>query len=168
VIPAGTYSWWFNSIRYNANPARKLSGEAVWQHHYGFFGGDLNVLQLRPRLKVTEQVSVELQYELNRGKFQPGKFADETGTFPSTEGRFTDHVVNTRLNYNFNNEWLTSTTVQYNNNESFLGFNFRLNYIFRPGDDFFLVYNEGRRVGGILDGQRERTVQAKVTYSFDY
>ena len=171
VIPRGTYSWWYNSIRYNGNPARKLSGMFVWQRHYGFFGGDLTILQLQPRWKLTEQFSVETQYELNRATFRPGKYKDkagEAGTFPDQGGRFTDHVVNMRINYNFSNQWLTSTTVQYNNTDSFLGFNFRLNYIFRPGDDLFVVYNEGRRVGGLLDGQKDRTLQVKLTYSFDY
>ncbi len=102
---------------------------------------------------------------------------DDDGIFPDTDGKFTDHVVNTRLNYNFNNQWLTSTTIQYNSSDSFLGFNFRLNYIFRPGDDLFLVYNEGRqpvfddeghRVAGLLDGRRDRSLQVKLTYSFDY
>ena len=168
VIPPGVYSWWYNSVRYNGNPARKLSGMFVWQRHYGFFGGDLSILQLQPRLKLTEQLSVEMQYELNHATFQPGKFTNEAGAFSGQEGSFTDHVVNTRINYNFSNQWLTSTTVQYNNTDSFLGFNFRLNYIFRPGDDLFLVYNEGRRVGGLLDGQKDRTLQVKLTYSFDY
>ena len=168
VIPPGVYSWWYNSIRYNGNPARKFSGQLSWQTHYGFFGGKLSTVALQPRLKLTEQLSIETQYELNHATFRPGKFTNEAGTFPDREGRFTDHVVNTRINYNFSNQWLTSTTVQYNNTDSFLGFNFRLNYIFRPGDDFFLVYNEGRRVGGILDGQKDRTLQMKLTYSFDY
>ena len=178
VIPPGTYSWWYNSVRYNVNPARKLSGVFVYQQHYGFFGGDLEILQLQPRLKLTEQLSVETRYELNRASFRKGTYSDsepdkegnfpEKLNFPDVDGRFTDHVVNTRINYNFNNQWLTSTTVQYNNNDSFLGFNFRLNYIFRPGDDFFLVYNEGRRVGGLLDGQKDRTLQVKLTYSLDY
>jgi hypothetical protein len=76
--------------------------------------------------------------------------------------------VSTRLNYNFNNQWLTTTIVQYNNSENFFGFNFRLNYIFRPGDDFFLIYNEGRIYGGPFDGQKDRTLQTKLTYSFDF
>ena len=85
--------------------------------------------------------------------------------------------MNFRVNYNFNNQWLTTTTLQYNNVDSFAGINFRLNYIFRPGDDIFLVYNEGfravfddnnRRVAGLFDGQRDRSLQLKLTYSFDY
>ena len=90
------------------------------------------------------------------------------GNFPNSKASFTDHVINSRVNYNFNNQWLTSTSIQYNNTDSFVGFNFRLNYIYRPGDDFFFIYNEGRRVDGPFDGQLDRTMQAKLTYSFDY
>ncbi|MCH7978073.1 MAG: hypothetical protein IH935_03725, partial [Acidobacteria bacterium] len=51
------------------------------------------------------------------------------------------------------------------------------NYIFRPGDDLFLVYTEGRqsvfddegfRIAGLTDGRRDRSLQVKLTYSFDY
>jgi hypothetical protein len=86
--------------------------------------------------------------------------------------------VNARVNFNLNNRWLTTTTIQYNNADDFWGYNFRLNYIFRPGDDFFLIYNEGRQGGGLYrDGIRlndparehnDRTFQAKLTYSFDF
>ena len=163
VIPAGTYSWWYNGIRYTANPGRKLSGFFNWKREYGFFGGDLHNLEINPRLKLGEKLSVEAGYQLNKA------------TFP--QGKFTDHTVNTRVNYNFNNQWLTSTTMQYSNTDSFLGFNFRLNYIFRPGDDFFLVYNEGRRdeiftepehTVAMLDRRKDRSLQLKLTYSFDY
>ena len=82
--------------------------------------------------------------------------------------RAQDHTVNGRVNYNFNNQWLASTIVQYNNTDSFWGVNFRLNYIFRPGDDFFLIYTEGRRVGGDLEGEKDRILQTKLTYSFDF
>ena len=84
---------------------------------------------------------------------------------------FTDHLVKARLEYNFNNQWLTSTTLQYNSSDQFWGVNVRLNYIFRPGDDFFLIYNEGRRFidsVGVPYGPNERTLQAKLTYSFDF
>ena len=77
-------------------------------------------------------------------------------------------MVNFRTFYDLSNEWLTTTTIQYNSVDSFAGLNFRLNYIFRPGDDFFLVYNEGRQVGGPRDGEKDRSLQLKLTYSFDY
>lgn len=76
--------------------------------------------------------------------------------------------MNFRINYNFNNQWLPTTTLQYNNVDAFDGVNFRLNYIFRPGDDFFLVYNEGHRLGDVFRDQKDRSLQVKMTYSFDF
>ena len=168
VIPTGVYSWFFNNVRYRSNPALRFSWSSMWQHHAGFFGGTLDTMNFSPSMRITNSFSVEVEYNLNHGRFDAGKYMDATRAFPAGEGRFTDHVINSRVNYNFNNQWLTSSSIQYNNTDSFVGFNFRLNYIYRPGDDFFFIYNEGRRIDGPLDGQLDRTVQAKFTYSFDY
>ena len=84
------------------------------------------------------------------------------------EGNFVDHMPNLGIDYAWSNRWLTSTVVQYNNADSSLAAQFRLNYIFRPGDDFFLVYSLGRATGGTRLGQTDQTLAAKLTYSFDY
>ena len=166
VIPAGSYSWWNNMLRYRSNPAKKLSANLSWNQHFGYWnGGSLHQVRIDPNLKLSEQLSVEFGYGLNQASFPPETCGNNS--VPRDCG-FTDHTVNTQMNYNFNNQWLTSTIIQYNKTDSFFGFNFRLNYIFRPGDDFFLIYNEARRVGGPLDGQKDRTLQAKFTYSFDF
>ena len=166
TVPAGNYTWGVWSASFRANPGRKLSGRLAFTQRYGYYGGNLYVWGISPVLKLTEDISLNVDYNINSGSL-PG-------------GDFTDHTVNTRINYNFNNQWLTSTTLQYNNTDSFLGFNFRLNYIFRSGDDFFLVYNEGRhalfedignverRVTGVFDGRKDRSLQLKLTYSFDF
>ena len=154
VVPPGDYDWWYSRFTYSMNPARRLSGSIGVEPLPGYFGGDLLTWNINPRLKVTNNLSFNLQYEINDGNF--GKES------------FLDHIVNFKVNYNFNNQWLTTTTIQYNNADSFAGVNFRLNYIFRPGDDFFLVYNEGRRQGDVFYGQRDRSLQAKLTYSFDF
>ncbi|MBI3940613.1 MAG: carbohydrate binding family 9 domain-containing protein [Acidobacteria bacterium] len=168
VIPPGTYSWFYNGTRFRTNPARRLFITGSWQKHYGFFGGGLHTFTLSPGVRLSGNFSVEADYDFNRASFPAGKYMDLKGAFPAREGRFTDNVINTRVNYNFNNRWLTSTSIQYNDTESFAGFNFRLNYIFRPGDNFYFIYNEGRRLDGPLAGQKDRSVQAKLTYSFDF
>ncbi|MBI2818239.1 MAG: carbohydrate binding family 9 domain-containing protein [Acidobacteria bacterium] len=165
TIAPGTYSWWHSGIRFRSNPANRFSYLVNWQPTIGYYkGGSRQGLTLEPRLNVTEQFSFQLKYQLNKVSFPSPMCVDRT----VARCGFTDHNVNTRINYNFNNQWLTSTIVQFSNGDHFLGFNFRLNYIFRPGDDFFLIYNDGRRMGGLLDGQKDRTVQAKLTYSFDF
>ena len=163
TIPAGNYSWNVYVLRYTLSPARRLSGTIDFSHRRGFYGGNMYKWQFTPLLKLTENLSVNVNYLINDAEL-PG-------------GSFVDHVVNTRINYAFNNQWLTSTTLQHDNRTSFLGVNFRLNYIFRPGDDFFLVYNEGRRalfdsedrrITGVFDGRKDRSLQLKLTYSFDF
>ena len=165
VIPPGTYSWWHTGGRFQSNPANRFTMSANIQPNWGYYNeGFLLGAGLNTRFKVNEQVSLESEYDYGNAslpdRFCPGRTAGDCG--------FTDHNLSGRLNYNITNQWLTSTIVQYNNTENFFGFNFRLNYIFRPGDDFFLIYNEGRTYGGPFDGQKDRTLQTKLTYSFDF
>lgn len=154
IVPAGDHRWWYTRIQYTANPARRLSGSITFKPEVGYFGGNLVQWDIQPRLRLTNKLSFDLSYRLN--------------TFDFDEREFTDHVVNFRAFYNFNNQWLTTTTIQYNNVDMFAGVNFRLNYIFHPGDNFFLVYNDGRRTSGAQLGERDRAVLAKLSYSFDF
>ena len=154
TIPTGSYRWNVYVLQYRLSPARRFSGIVDFSYRDGFYHGNLFKSQLSPLLKVNNKLSLTLYYEINKASL-PG-------------GDFTAHIANGGINYSINNRWLTSTTLQYENANSFVGVHFRLNYIFRPGDDFFLVYDEGRWVGGPRFGQRERTLQAKLTYSFDF
>ena len=84
------------------------------------------------------------------------------------QGEFRTSVVNSAVNYSFSTKLLTSTMIQYNSADSLFNLNFRLNYIFRSGDDFFLVYNESRDRSGVRGNQTDRSIIAKLTYSFDF
>ncbi|MBI4479803.1 MAG: carbohydrate binding family 9 domain-containing protein [Acidobacteria bacterium] len=170
LLPPRSYSWWKNIIRYSPSPSRRISGQIInWGWNVGYYGvGTLHEFDINPRLRLTNQLSVQVSYGINKATFPVSVCVDK-----SKNGcGFTDHVVNARVNYNLNNQWLTSTVLQYNNADGFWGYNFRLNYIFRPGDDFFLIYNEGRQIDGTnhnsRSGEKDRTVQAKLTYSFDF
>lgn len=175
-IPAGCHSWWRNGIRYSPNPSKRVSGQIInWLWHFGYWGaGTLHEVNFNPRFRLTNQLSAQVGYGINKATFPALRCVDKT----VTECGFTDHLVNARVNFNFNNRWLTTTTIQYNNADDFWGYNFRLNYIFRPGDDFFLIYNEGRQGGELYRNGRpfddrarrhkDRTLQAKLTYSFDF
>jgi hypothetical protein len=159
LVPAGTYQWNVYVLRYSFSPKRRFSGTLDFSHRYGFYGGNMYKFQLTPVLKVSRQFSVETNYEIDNASLpvQPG-----------FKGDFLQHIVNVSVNYSLNNQWLTSSTIQWDNIGDFFGFHFRLNYIFRPGDDFFLIYNEGRQVGGAEDNVTDRTLKAKLTYSFDF
>ena len=154
TIPAGGYNMRNFSIGYGLNPARRISGSFRYIPIWGHLGGDVHRLAFSPRIKVSQSLTVAPSYTINKASYPNGKF--------------TDHVVNTGIEYAFNNQLLTSTIIRYNNTDSFFGVQFRLNYIFRPGDDFFLVYNLGRATGDARYGQTDQTLATKLTYSFDY
>jgi len=173
LVPPGTYSWGYPGINFSSSSSRRVSIDVRWRKHSGFFDGSLDILGVTPSVRLTESFSMDVSYDVNHVKFPAGKYTDPEGALPASDVSFTDHVVNARVNYNVSTRWLTSTTIQYNNADNFLGFNFRLNYIFRPGDDFFLIYNAGYTGEDPLTGDpqprhNDRTLQAKFTYSFDF
>ena len=153
-IPAGDYSWNSYSFQYKSSRKRKFSGSLSFTRSNGYYEGNIYKWGVSPTLKLSKNFSVSVNYKIH-GLTLPG-------------GGSTDHIVETLGNYAFNKRWLTSTILQYRKDSSFVGVHFRLNYILQPGDDFFLIYNESRRIGGALDGLRDRTLQGKLTYSFDF
>ena len=82
------------------------------------------------------------------------------------QGSFTSHVVNARMNLNFSNRWLTTTVAQYDSVTTRSQLYVRLNYIYRPGDDFFVVFNQSR--DRTLGGDPDRSLMVKLTHSFDF
>ena len=104
---------------------------------------------LNPQLKWSEKLSFGFQFRLD--------------DVDLPEGEFSSKVSKIEINYNFNNNWLTRTTIQYDSIRDVLSANFRLNWIHRAGDDLFLVFNTIRR-GDLTD----RGIILKYTHSFDF
>jgi hypothetical protein len=154
VLP-GSYTWDSAQVRFLPSPNRALSGEVSIRQQWGFYGGSNTELAWRPLWKPSPNVSVGPAYQWSRVSLP--------------RGRFTSHLINSQLNYAFSNRWLTATTIQYNNLARLTSVNFRLNYIYRPGDDMFLVYNEATtRADGTNAGSKNRSIILKVTRSWDF
>ena len=151
-IPIGAYPSHDIRIEYQASPARRIAGDDFAQltREWGFFGGDRTQLKLNPEIKFSKALFVNLGYTFDDVQVP--------------QGSFTAHVVNSRANYSFSNNLLTSVTVTYNSLNHLFNTRFRLNYIFRRNDNFFIVYDEGRGA----EGQSRRALTAKLTYSFDF
>ena len=93
-----------------------------------FWGGRLFSIALSPEIRWSDRFITEFDYDL------------EDVSLP--DGEFVSHVVNAVVHLNFTNEWLTSTTLQYSALDEEWGLNFRLNYIYRTGDDIFFIINQ--------------------------
>ena len=154
-VPLGSYAWDSMQLRFIPTPNRKLSGDVSFRRQWGFYGGSNTEFSWNPLWKASPNLSLSPSYQFTRVSLP--------------QGRFKSHLINSQVNYAFTNRWLTSTTVQYNSLGLLAAVNFRLNYIYRPGDDFFLIYNESRTLAdGAIPGQWNRSLIAKVTHSWDF
>ena len=156
TVAPGKYTWNYSEFRYRLNPARKVSGMFEYAHEWDYYGagGRKQEITVSPQIKFNSSFPVGISYLVNRIQL-PGQ---EVLTF---------HQVNNRFNFSFSRKWLTSTLLQYNSDSEVLGVNFRLNYIYRPGDDLFIVFNEFRdRSQPTTD--LDRQIVVKFTHSFDF
>ena len=157
IVPPGRYSWWYVPFNYSLNPARMVSGNFSYRYEPGYYGegGRRHQWQINPVFKLTSGFSADMAYSINKIGLSEG---EELVTF---------HQVNSSINVALSRKWLTSTTLQYNSDRDVIGINFRLNYIYRPGDDLFIVYNDSRNRTD-SPAEMDRSLVIKLTHSFDF
>jgi len=107
-----------------------------------------------PRWLVNERLSLEPSYSFNH-------VALSTGAFDT-------HIARLRVRYSFSDRVLTDALLQYNSVAGLGGAFVRLRYIYRTGDDIYLVLNQSRAWNGTYEGLLDRTITAKATYSFNF
>ena len=153
VIPAGGYQFEEYGFLFNTHRGRRLS--TSFRGSLGeFFDGRMVGATLDPLIKINSHLSLGMGYSVNRVSLPAGNF--------------TAHVTNTQVNYNFSNKLLMSTTLQHNNISGGFLVNWRLNYIYRPGDDLFIVYRESRDFDDPNLTVLGRALLVKFTHSFDF
>jgi hypothetical protein len=151
ILPPGDYDFQEQFVEVEAGGKRLLSGRA----RYGlgdFYSGRRQSFRIAPAFKPAGLLSAEASYELN------------DVTLP--QGAFTSHVFNARANLNLSNRWLTTTLLQYDSASRRQVVFARLNYIYRPGDDIFVVINRSNDRGS--GRPAEFTLLVKTTYSIDF
>ncbi|MBI2823024.1 MAG: carbohydrate binding family 9 domain-containing protein [Acidobacteria bacterium] len=156
LVPPGRYAWWFFPVTYVFNPARKITGSLQYRHEKDYYGkgGRRQQFQIKPVTKLTSRFSTEMEYILNRVRLPRGQ-------------QESFHQMNSRINYAFSRKWLTSTLIQYNSVGGLLGLNFRLNYIYKPGNNLFIVFNNFTTDRGEFT-ELDRSLVVKFTHSFDF
>ena len=136
---------------YRAFRGRKVSGNIRFEKG-GFFNGSQTSIDISPQFKPSQNLSFEPSYEWSK--------------ISLPDASFTTQEFNGEVNYSFSQKWLTRTTVLLDSQDQEYTVNFRLNYIFRPGDDLFVVYNETRSYGS-GGGLQNRALIVKLTFSLD-
>jgi hypothetical protein len=153
VVPAGDYGFRDTWVEGEGSGKRVVAGR-VRVGAGDFYGGSRSYVQIAPSFRPMPLVSVEAAYEYN--------------DVALPQGAFTTHVVNGRMNFNVSNRWLTTTLAQYDSASSRRVLFFRLDYIFRPGDNLFVVFNEATQPTALARDQRDRALMVKWTYALDF
>ena len=148
-IPSGEYNFTSFQASMRSSSSRMIFGEVrleLGQFYHGSRRGVLLDATFRPSAKF----SIEPFIEFNRI------------AFPETE--FDANVVGGRIGYSFSTTLFTKLFAQWSTDKDILAANFLVNYIYRPGSDFYLVFDQNydTRDGGIkLLGW---TIVGKLTY----
>ena len=150
-IPAGDYE--MNEVRLNiftesSRPFAVFSGV----DYAGYFHGNRVSIDIDTQWRMTYQLAIETRYQRN------------WINLPETD-LFTTNVVRARVSYALNTRFFTKLYTQWNDTAERVSANFLLNYIYRPGSDFYLVYDQAWDTS---DGfhARDWTVLSKFTYLF--
>jgi len=147
----GDYSFRDQFVEGEFGGKRGLSGRV----RYGggeFYSGRRHYVRVTPAFRPTAILSLEGSYEANDVSLP--------------QGAFMTHEVNARVNFTPSNQWLATTLVQYDSASRRQTVFARLNYIYRPGDDLFVVVNRSRERASVRPA--EYTLLVKMTHSFDF
>ena len=151
TLPPGDYQFREQFVEGEVGGKRLLSGRVRYTTGQ-FYSGTRQGVRVTPAFKPSSLLSLETGYEMNEV------------TLP--QGAFTTHVVNARVNVNPSNRWLTTTLVQYDSASHRQVLFGRVNCIYRPGDDVFLIVNRTTERG--TNRPAEYTILLKMTYSLDF
>jgi hypothetical protein len=151
TIPAGRYSmheWYFTL---NTSPGKRFYSRATVTP-VDFYGGSRLNTSLAAGARVSSRFSTELQYNRNDVKMPWGDFVVDLSTL--------------RVDYTFSPRMTVRSLTQYNTSTHEISNNVRFNFIYRPGSDIYVVYNDLSQTGLPADifGRKDRQLVVKATY----
>ena len=148
IISKGKYN--YNNYNLILNAEGKVFNGRLGVNVGDFYNGTRRGFELRLDLRFTGRFSLEPRYEFNRI------------TLP--EGAFDTNVFGGRVGYSFSTDLFTKLYVQWNSDRNLVTTNFLVNYIYRPGSDFYFVFNQTYGTDSITSGLLDTTLVGKVTY----
>lgn len=153
TIPTGAHDNAGWHAGFATSDARWLALEGEYANR-GFYDGVRRDLSGSLVLRPNASLSLAGEYVLNKVELSAGDFTVRT--------------ARTRATIQFSPELAWDTTLQWDNQSDQAGLNSRVRYEFRPGQEIYVVYNEGFSV---LDDEfeslsRELTLKLGLTFRF--
>jgi hypothetical protein len=157
-VPPGKYEYVDARIQYTTPMSKPLWTMFVIQTGK-FFDGNRFSARIQPTWNISKNYELGLTYNFDRVVFK------------DRNQEMNNHIIGFKGTYMLNTKLSISGFLQYNTDINEVYTNLRLRYNPREGNDFYLVYNEGRNT----DLTREtpklpvwsgRSIMAKYTYTF--
>jgi hypothetical protein len=149
VVPVGSYRFGDWRFMYTSNPARRVYSTVSYAPQT-FFDGTRTDWSLKVGFRATNRLSTEGQVARNEVDLAGGAFTADLASF--------------RIDYALSPTMTLRSLTQYNSLTDEWSTSARLNYIYRPGSDIYLVYDELRQDGPGLEWVRDRRLLLKFTY----
>jgi hypothetical protein len=130
LLPVGAYAFDTFRMQYNMGQQRKLSANMTAEFGTFYNGRKATFTAQRGRINVSNQLSLEPVYSVNRVELD--------------EGDFTQHLAGSRITFTTTPLMFTSALVQYNSQINAVSVNARFRWEYQPGSELFVVYNEER------------------------
>ena len=150
VIPAGRYEFDGLELAMFSNQSRLLGVRGLFG--WGdFYDGTRTSVRLTFGVRASKHVQTESLWVYNDVELPQGAF--DIGLFSQ------------RVDFTFTPNLRLNTIVQYNDDTEDLGVNVRLHWIYKPGSDLFVVYNENWMEGDLRQRlSTHRQIAVKFTY----
>jgi hypothetical protein len=157
-VPAGKYNFTQFVTHLNTSESKKFS-LGIDGYAGTFYDGTRLTVGLEPLLNIGSSLQLSLAYEYNHL------------AFPIRDQSFNGNIARFKALAMFTTKLSVTAFVQYNSKENAMSTNLRLRYNPKEGNDFYLVFNEGRSTyRNIEDPQlplyNNRSILLKYTYTF--
>jgi hypothetical protein len=126
----------------------------------GFYDGYRTSISFIPTWSISPSLQLSGTYQYNWINFE------------ERSQKFNGQIGRLKVLYMYNTKLSASAFIQYNSSNNVIICNFRLRYNPKEGNDFYLVFNEGRNTYPdteipALPKISDRTILAKYTYTFN-
>ena len=149
-IPIGDYQFNIVGGRFSTSDSRIISTTTGFELG-NFYNGQIRKFYVDGSLKPSGRISLHANYQFNRVNLPAGDFDA--------------NLFSGRLNYSFSTTLFAKLFAQWNTETNLMSTNFLINYIYRPGSDFYFVFNQTYDTDKITKTRLQNsTVVAKMTF----
>lgn len=149
TIPAGTYRFGEWRFWYHSDPSRRFYQRLQYSPQT-FFDGNRKDLRATLGIRATSSIAAE-------GEFQRSDVDGPWGSFVADLGLL-------RVDLSLSPEMTLRTLSQYNSLTDAVSTSVRFNWIFRPGSDLYIAYDEFRQDVPGIPWLQNRQLAIKMTY----